>query len=470
MEFIPFTEEQKQRANSVDLAEFLRRQGHALIRSGQEWRWKEHESLTIRDNTWYWHKNKIGGGPVQFVKLFMNLTYPEAVTLLLDGETAPIVCEKSKKEIVPFSLPPASATVSRVFAYLCKTRLLNRELIEQLVQDGLIYESREISKTGKEYHNAVFVGKDETGIPRHAHKRSLNSVGKGYRGTVPGSDYQYSFHLIGPGDTLYLFEAPIDLLSYLTLFSTQNWREQSYAAQCGVWEHVLLWILENNPQIQTVCLCEDHDPAGIESRFRIGEILRDRGGIKTKWLFPEHKDWNEDLKAANGLEAIPAANHPLVASCFRLRQTLLDGPACSPEAFIQLSRTLCLVSSLEQWKQERTIHMLRAFAVQAGALAMREAEASGLVQDTAFPNSLASRCAPHQNQTGIQERQRKLLALCQETQTLLSKEARTSEESRLLIQNCQTLCLGSIRMEAYLREHFPAPVPLPAETPMRMTS
>ena len=50
MKCIPFTEEEKQRANSVDLVDFLQRQGEQLTRAGRDWRWKRHDSVTIRSN------------------------------------------------------------------------------------------------------------------------------------------------------------------------------------------------------------------------------------------------------------------------------------------------------------------------------------------------------------------------------------------------------------------------------------
>ena len=58
--------------------------------------------------------------------------------------------------------------------------------LEMATQAGLLYEDAE-------YHNAVFIGKDEHGIVRHAHKRSVNSEGKAFRINVEGSDPAYSF-------------------------------------------------------------------------------------------------------------------------------------------------------------------------------------------------------------------------------------------------------------------------------------
>ncbi|KXL52244.1 hypothetical protein CLNEO_24090 [Anaerotignum neopropionicum] len=63
----------------------------------------------------------------------------------------------------------------------------------------------------KDYHNAVFVGVDENGIPRHAYKKNTLTVGDGFRGNVEGGDPAYSFHYISKNSylhTLFAFEAP----------------------------------------------------------------------------------------------------------------------------------------------------------------------------------------------------------------------------------------------------------------------
>ncbi len=43
-----YTQAQIDRANAVSLEDFLRTQGETLIKSGREYRWKEHDSLTVR--------------------------------------------------------------------------------------------------------------------------------------------------------------------------------------------------------------------------------------------------------------------------------------------------------------------------------------------------------------------------------------------------------------------------------------
>ena len=77
-----YTQEQIDRANQADLASFLQGQGEQLIRAGQEYRWKRHDSLTVRGNKWYRHSQSNGGAPIDFVMEFFGKSFTEAVEML----------------------------------------------------------------------------------------------------------------------------------------------------------------------------------------------------------------------------------------------------------------------------------------------------------------------------------------------------------------------------------------------------
>ena len=78
-----YTEEQIIRANQTDLVSFLNAQGEQLVKSGREYRWKKHDSVTVSGNRWYRHSQSKGGYPVDFVMEFYYATFPEAVKMLI---------------------------------------------------------------------------------------------------------------------------------------------------------------------------------------------------------------------------------------------------------------------------------------------------------------------------------------------------------------------------------------------------
>ena len=292
-QYIHFTEQQKTQARQTDIAELLRSQGETLKRSGSESEWMDGgQKVTIRGNLWYHQYEQVGGDAVDFVRRFYNKSYPEAMEYLLGGSGGTLAVSPSvQKEEKPFVLPPKNDNMRRVFAYLLNCRGIDREVLYAFVHKGMIYESAD-------YHNAVFVGFDSNGNAKHAHKRGTGSESS-YKGNVSGSQPEYSFHWSGQSDTLYLFEAPIDMLSFISM-QKEGWRQHSYAASCSVSDRVLFQTLKDNPNIRQVVLCLDSDEPGQTAAKRIADKLFVQG-IASEILVPVHKDWNEDLLTAASL-------------------------------------------------------------------------------------------------------------------------------------------------------------------------
>ena len=293
--YVFFTDEQKERANSVDLVDFLQRQGEKLIPSGRDKRLASDHSITVRGNRWYDHANQQGSYAIDLVKWLYNLSFPDAVSLLLGGEQGAPYRQHDAKAPEPkklFALPQAHTDMRRVFAYLIKQRCISREVLSEFARKKLVFED-------KEYHNAVFVGVDENGVARHAHKKST-ATGSGFRINVEGSDPAYSFHYLSKNPNphwLFVFEAPIDLLSYISLHP-ENWQQHSYVALNGVSEQPVHKLLELYPQLQRVALCLDNDKAGLNAASRIHKSLQQKGFEDVEYHISAHKDWNEELQAA----------------------------------------------------------------------------------------------------------------------------------------------------------------------------
>lgn len=311
-QYVEFTTEELERANSVLLVDFMSRRGERLVKSGREYRWVyvdgsgKHDSITVRDNEWYDHKNQIGGKSIDFLRQKLGFSFKEAVQELIGTNAGavpfslpqPATSAKPKAE---FMLPEANSDMHRVFAYLIKQRHLAPWVISYFAHEKMLYED-------KEYHNAVFVGFDKNGVPKHAHKRGTASFGSAYRGTVEGSEPDYPFCHIGTSPKLFVFEAPIDMLSFITLNRT-DWQQHNYVALCGVAEQGMTTRLKEYPYLREVTLCLDNDTAGIDAVDRLTDILHGLGYGQISRLSSQNKDWNEDLIEENGGMPKPAVPH-----------------------------------------------------------------------------------------------------------------------------------------------------------------
>ena len=283
-----YTEAQKEQARTTDIVDLLRRQGEKVRRAGSEYEWMDgYEKVSIKGNLWYHQYEETGGNTIDFVQRFMDKTYPEAMEFLLGGSlgtlsTSPQIERRSPG---PLELPKRNDNMRRAYAYLLTRRGIDKDVLNAFVKKGMVYESAN-------YHNAVFVGFDKNGVAKHATFRGTGSEST-YRGNAPNCEPEYSFHWHGQSEKLFLFEAPIDMLSYISMHK-DGWQSHSYAACCGVGDRVMFQMLKDNPNIKDIALCLDNDLGGQKATQRIKEKLTEMG-IQHEVLVPIHKDWNEDL-------------------------------------------------------------------------------------------------------------------------------------------------------------------------------
>ena len=264
---IPITKQQRYLAGRTDLVALLRSRGETLKRLGSEWEWKFHdERVTIRGHLWFDQYTQRGGDAVDFFRYFYGESEEQAAAMLLNcslsdleklpARSPPRGAPTIDKQEKTLEIPPAHSNMRRVFAYLCQTRGIAPEVVSAFARKGLLYESAD-------HHNAVFVGRDEQGEIRHLHARGT-LTGSHFRQTLPGSEKEYSFHWQGTSGKLYAFEAPIDMLSYISL----------------------------HPE---VTLCLDNDEAGQNATRRIAAELLREWNITVSAEFPSQKDWNDEL-------------------------------------------------------------------------------------------------------------------------------------------------------------------------------
>ena len=276
-----YTQAQIDKANAVDLEKFLRAQGETLVRSGKEYRWKAHDSLTVCGNKWFRHSQSKGGFPVDFVMEFYGKSFPEAVQMLT-GEPGKAQPEADPAPSPAFRLPLRNVTNANILNYLTQERKLSPSLVNFFIVAGDIYEDAA-------HHNVVFVGRDADGHPRYASSRGIREK---FRQDAAGAEKAFGFAHRGTGKQLLVFEAPIDLLSFIELFP-KNWPQHSYLALGGVSAKALQQFLSERPDMERVFLCLDADKAGEDACNRLAGLLPDT--VSVTRIQPCMKDWNDVL-------------------------------------------------------------------------------------------------------------------------------------------------------------------------------
>ena len=276
-----YTQAQIDRANAANLEVFLRAQGETLVRSGKEYRWKAHDSLTVCGNKWFRHSQSKGGFPVDFVMEFYGKSFPEAVQMLT-GEPGEAQPEADPAPSPAFRLPLRNVTNANILNYLTQERKLSPSLVNFFIAAGDIYEDAV-------HHNVVFVGRDADGHPRYASNRGINEK---FRQDAAGAEKAFGFAHRGIDKQLLVFEAPIDLLSFIELFP-KNWQQHNYLSLGGVSGKALRQFLSERPDVERVFLCLDADKAGEDACKRLTALLPDT--VSVTRIQPCMKDWNDVL-------------------------------------------------------------------------------------------------------------------------------------------------------------------------------
>jgi len=252
----------------IDLLSYLQTyEPDSLVRIGNEYALKEHDSLRISDGIWHWHSRGIAGTTaLHFLIKVRGMSFLDAVNSLAERAAVVPPVFMPNVERKDFVLPVAHSDNLRVIDYLTG-RGIDREIIEFCIQAGILYES-------ERYHNCVFVGRDGDGVARYA---ALRGTGESrFLGEAAGSDKRYSFSIVNRQSVgLHLFESAIDLLSFCTFqkLRGRDFREGNYLSLGGVSMSVknekvaklpspLAELLSRNPQTSRIYFHLDNDEAG----------------------------------------------------------------------------------------------------------------------------------------------------------------------------------------------------------------
>ena len=250
------------------IGEFTYRKGHQYKLSING---SDSVVIDVNKNVFYHNSVGVSGNVIKFIQHFEGGTFPEAVGKLLQFRRAGKVSIQSKQVEVkkePFVYKiEHNPTTFRVERYLINERGIKPELVKKLISMNLLHEDK--------YGNAIFDWSD-TGLP------DGKRVGATKQGTIQRYDSEgnplpkkyieknselLGFNVtIGEPKTLYVFEAPIDLLSFWSL--NPELENARLVAMDGVKSNALYAFLVNNKknfgiQPDTMYIGTDNDRAGI---------------------------------------------------------------------------------------------------------------------------------------------------------------------------------------------------------------
>lgn len=300
-----FTQEELAIAKQADLCAVASALGYTVKRVGKYHTLKEMDSIRIYDRThWFrWSKRyetgENGGSQIDFLRIFANMEVKEAVFWLLDFvgyqkldiEAKRVVTATKTKMEEPkeFVLPKFAGSNAYLYNYLMHERGISKDVIDRFVNEGILYEA-------KGYHNMVFVGKDKSGTPKFASMRGVfDKKGKVFKCDVAGNDKRHGFHTVNmESHRIIVFEAAIDLLSYMTLFPA----EKCTMVALGMLSDAPLETLLNDyPHLTEIQFSLDNDRYGREATDKFMKKYYELGyEVKDLPAPSEHKDYNEWLQ------------------------------------------------------------------------------------------------------------------------------------------------------------------------------
>lgn len=292
------SESDKEKINQINILDYLEDQGLELHKVGQSFRIKGWNGLNIDPNGKRYHDFSAdsGGGIVKLVMDLEKKDWLETMHKLRDyangrgisGYQSGWNDNIAKRREAPkeFKLPARGASHKRVFAYLVYTRKIDPELVKQALHDKTLYQNDKGS--------CVFVGRDENNKAKNALVRSTNSSGKSYVGIPFGANTEYPFAISGKEPKLFVFESPIDLLSYMTFQKIANVAEDAhYIAMFGLKQTAIESYIKRNP-VSEIVLCVDNDEAGENFREKV-KMADAFNEYRVTDARPSRKDWNNDL-------------------------------------------------------------------------------------------------------------------------------------------------------------------------------
>ena len=332
----------------VEVAESL---GMELVKSGAEYRWKEHDSMVItpRTNLWHWFSQDKGGDTIELVRTINNISFNQAIDYLNDGDYSEGTLQHNdapqafKNYLAPYEQPFVEGR-----SYLKEVRGLSDETIDFFLDQNVITQAN--AKIGDTIepvivfktidHKGGMIGGNLQGIVENRERYDKHGY---FKGIMRNSNGNNGLSVdIGSPERLVFAESPIDLMSYYELHKDQleNVRLVSMdGLKDGVigtnlarlesegrnvymrdedWDRDLLkksvddGYFNNGKHADTITLAVDNDQAG----HNFIQSLEDKGVVVVADLPAEKdgfdkQDWNDALKEQKAAPKHPQDNSRL---------------------------------------------------------------------------------------------------------------------------------------------------------------
>lgn len=285
-EYIHYTQEQIEAAKNADLVDYVSRHGFECEKAGREIHVKGYGGLYINPEknifSIFSQSNADGSteggkGPLAFAQKVMGMSFREAMEDIVGKaeEIKHFTPKTTPQEEKKFAMPEKSDSgYKNIYAYFINTRRISPETVREFVNKGLIYPtvSKGVSRnTGNEYQkiNAVFLHLNEQGKPCGADIQGIDQNPEyRFKGCTARdeTDAGFVYNKGDPqkADTVYLFEAPIDLMSFVELHPEIE--NAKFAALSGLKPATAEHYINSGMKVVS---CVDNDAAGINFNNRI---------------------------------------------------------------------------------------------------------------------------------------------------------------------------------------------------------
>lgn len=284
-------------ARQSDLKTFLETKGYEFIRNGKSYRCKEHSSLIITNNMFFWNSKSLSGNAIDFLVNCLNYTFKDALEALTNTDLS--IQKQKNFQKLPTSKSSKNYSITknninRAYAYLSKKRLINNSIITQLVESNHL---KMIESTKYKHTNIAFTIFDEfDNVLGYELQGTLDKVK--FKGITEDTQYGYGFNLrtSNKPNRAFFFESAVDLISFYQLYKT-HLEDSILISMAGLKINILKHTLEAFKIVSKPFICTDNDVASINFK----KALTDSDISFKDVLIPNNqcKDWNEFLKIKN---------------------------------------------------------------------------------------------------------------------------------------------------------------------------